>query len=235
MLRRVFTVLSALSLLLCAAVVVLWVRSYFVADQVERNPLHPAGFTIQDQTYYDSARGRLTFRRNWRGAQPPVRNEDLAKWRGEWLAAYLRTPHNQRRTSQAIYSIRHGKPGPGPMQVPLYARGKLDGVGLAFGRSGLDTGFGNYGPMSIRREFVSVPYWLPALLAALLPAVWVAFFLRRRRRRARLRKGLCVACGYDLRAGGDRCPECGTPVVTGRPGVPQPGLGDPPAVAGQGR
>jgi hypothetical protein len=45
MLRRLSTVLSALSLLLCAATVVLWVRSYFRGDLVAfvNSPPPPAG------------------------------------------------------------------------------------------------------------------------------------------------------------------------------------------------
>jgi formylglycine-generating enzyme required for sulfatase activity len=51
-----------------------------------------------------------------------------------------------------------------------------------------------------------VPYWVP-FLVLLLPAAGV---LRRRRLLLRRRKhGLCLYCGYDLRASGPICSECG--------------------------
>jgi hypothetical protein len=52
----------------------------------------------------------------------------------------------------------------------------------------------------------SVPLWLPTVLLATPPALW---WRARHRRRARRDASLCVACGYDLRATPDRCPECG--------------------------
>ncbi len=56
----------------------------------------------------------------------------------------------------------------------------------------------------------SIPAWLPTVLFAVLPAVW-AYRRGRRCYRERIeRKGLCLTCGYDLRASPDRCPECGT-------------------------
>ena len=47
--------------------------------------------------------------------------------------------------------------------------------------------------------------WLVAL-TSVLPGCWV---LVARRRRRLLMLGRCAACGYDLRATPERCPECG--------------------------
>ncbi len=48
--------------------------------------------------------------------------------------------------------------------------------------------------------------WMPTLLfASILACSYFPF----RRRRKRKKLGLCVKCGYDLRASEERCPECG--------------------------
>jgi hypothetical protein len=56
------------------------------------------------------------------------------------------------------------------------------------------------------RRALYLPHWAPLLAFAAAPSLraWRAF--RRHRRRG---PGLCAACGYDLRATPDRCPECG--------------------------
>ena len=58
---------------------------------------------------------------------------------------------------------------------------------------------------------LSVPHWFVALLLIGAPAWWSSARLTRGSRR---RGGCCLACGYDLRATPDRCPECGA--VTAR-------------------
>jgi hypothetical protein len=53
---------------------------------------------------------------------------------------------------------------------------------------------------------LGVPYWFIALLTTAIPARWLWLYRRSAQRRSR---GLCLACGYDLRATAERCPECG--------------------------
>ena len=55
--------------------------------------------------------------------------------------------------------------------------------------------------------FVWYPKWFPFLAAVVSALLW-----RRSRRQALVSAGLCLTCGYDLRASRIRCPECGTPI-----------------------
>ena len=67
--------------------------------------------------------------------------------------------------------------------------------------------------------YAALPWWLLALLFAFAPSL-VAW--RRWRSRA-FAAGRCAACGYDLRATPDRCPECGTVPGEGRAPAPEGG------------
>ncbi|HYE17264.1 MAG TPA: hypothetical protein VEA69_02410 [Tepidisphaeraceae bacterium] len=62
---------------------------------------------------------------------------------------------------------------------------------------------------------ILIPHWAVAFATALLPA---GRFWRARRRRRLRASGACPACGYDLRATPERCPECGSAAPANLPG-----------------
>jgi hypothetical protein len=57
---------------------------------------------------------------------------------------------------------------------------------------------------------ITLPYWFITAVLCLPPLAWL---LRRTGWWRRVPQGHCEACGYDLRATPDRCPECGRPVA----------------------
>ena len=61
----------------------------------------------------------------------------------------------------------------------------------------------------IRMTVIYFPLPFLVALFAPLPLVDLIRIRRRRRRVRRLAAGLCVRCGYDLRATPQKCPECG--------------------------
>ena len=54
---------------------------------------------------------------------------------------------------------------------------------------------------------VAGPLWVLEVALLVPPALWLRRLIRTR---GRLGTGHCAACGYDLRATPERCPECGT-------------------------
>jgi hypothetical protein len=61
-------------------------------------------------------------------------------------------------------------------------------------------------PYAVAAYTLWLPHWFAALLLSVLPARLV---MARHARGDRERRGLCRACGYDLRHTPQRCPECG--------------------------
>lgn len=161
------------SVLVCLAVGVLWVRSYWVVDTFSWSS------TSNDHLLASGA-GRLV---------------------------YGDAPWPNRRVATGLRYGRSSRSGSLWFEKPSHTDG-FRFIGFEYSANVLPYPTGRiylsfYVPPW---RLMAIPYGAVFALGLIHPATRLAGWLRRMRRRGR---GLCVYCGYDLRASGARCPECG--------------------------
>jgi hypothetical protein len=179
--RWPFIILSVLSLVLCVATTALWLRSYWTFDHYDRIQRVRADDSQAIRQWYFMSDGggvKLTVFTAEGSTVPGLWGSNLGTWWGhEPATGYVRFGNDR---------------------------------AVAIGWLGVGWGGGKWnqvdGSLTTEDSWIVFPHWMAVALFGLTPAVWLATFVRKRRR---LANGLCRHCGYDLRATPDRCPECG--------------------------
>jgi hypothetical protein len=181
--HRLVTLAAVASLLLCIATVALWVRSYAKYDVIARG-------------YY-----------------PGI--DEAYRLVGTELISY---------SGRAVFShVDYGRDDPPPKEWMTESSASTSLAGLRiwdefdldrdqhwWTRAGFDSFFrpgDTHGP---RMAIVIIPHWFLALLFATPPALRLWAMIHSRWLSD---QSLCPACGYDLRATPERCPECGAAPV----------------------
>ena len=188
MLRRLLALASAVSLLLCVATCVLWVRSYGRDEVVWWVP------TGQDRYLIGSERGSV---RVERVADGPAYSSTAPGSRRFGAASRAR-PDDAYWTWDRLYHQAE-------FACPRWGFAMVSGPRFTR-RTRADRGVFDL-PVLLPAVAVAVPHWALLGAGAVAP---LASVLRSRRHRRSRRAGLCARCGYDLRATPGRCPECGT-------------------------
>jgi hypothetical protein len=198
------------SLLLLAATVTLWVRSYFVQDLFKR-------FV---NSAVSSGPRSLEFR---------VHTETLQSYRGRWRLDVLDQTTFQTGTAEDAARLAidwteawHVPAAAVSSSAPAWGtQSRWNGLGFYAKHEGVVMKNGVSRPLVFPVQnpdlklvwyLAGTPFWIVAAGFAMPPAVWLAMMLRARNRKA---GQLCVHCGYDIRATPHRCPECGRIPDTG--------------------
>ena len=188
--RQLFSVISAMSLALCAATSALWVRSFAVAEV-----FHWAR-TAEGNGADESKIGKL-------GLAEVAISRGRIQLLIEMNTAYL---------DQDWIGYQHYPIALSDFQVPPRLTnpiGMLSGqpqvFKVYFNLFGLGVYRDDVNPNS--RDYLAIfPFWIIVVISGILPARWLTKLARRQTRRTGFS---CSSCGYDLRATPERCPECG--------------------------
>jgi hypothetical protein len=131
-----------------------------------------------------------------------------------WARSYA--PHQSASGADSFDFTRHDPlywmiSNPGRLTLCRQVGHDWDSPWRRFNIVGVEFAASHPGPSMLWN--LSIPYWLLTLVTLLLPLTTTMLWARRRARHRRQARGLCAACGYDLRATPQRCPECGQVAV----------------------
>jgi hypothetical protein len=216
--RFAFNLAASLSLVLCAAVVLLWVRSHWVADQIAVNTasypcigndpeLGPMFKDLITNVSVVSNYGTIEVevKRSTRDDGSYLGTDNLKDWKEAFPQGRF-----------MLYD--HFESDPSGAHFPAL---NLHDSKVLFGRLGLFVGSYSIGGMmsgsvDFTGRVIDLPMWLLAAPVVFLPLLRLRRYWATNRRRQRLRQGLCPACRYNLTANiSGVCPECGTPITAG--------------------
>ena len=192
--RHLFNLVAFLSLLLFAAVVALWLRGHFIGDEWHLPPSEVTDVTPAAPT--------LGPAQTWR--------RQVSFHAGGGRVRVMRREVQEGRTTPAGHTTTPPRDAVGDLPAMTASDRAHSALGFAYLRR--DKQPFNRPPVTgwyWGFVAVTVPCWALAAVTAVLPTLWALRRVSQRRNTARANRGLCPACGYDLRATPDHCPECG--------------------------
>jgi hypothetical protein len=185
--RLIFTLLWAVSLLLCVAACALWVRSFWAIDSLQfgRWTHQESEAVVVRLAYLESELGECSFA--YRYHRNPRSAAEVAQFRPQpqiVMLKYVSVPASRYRDWTEDY------------RVPLWN---------TFGFDYYDSHNWSIPKQNFNMQLF-IPHWFFVMVFGF---PWGLRSVRRLRRRRRSARNCCPTCGYDLRATSDRCPECG--------------------------